>query len=273
MGQFVPGTGESVFELVLIFQKAAGDLFVGRVHLEREVGREHEGLMGLALYVCIGDESGTAIIFWSPLMRSGGRFGQFPLKLEHEFEIVVTPLGGSSGPGPFQTTGDRVFAMTLTVGVFPAHVHFGNACSGGFVPDVVFGVGGSVGFTKSMPPGDQRDGFLVVHGHAPEGFADVCGRSHGIGIAFHTFRVDVDQPHVRSREGLFQLTGLIAFFGAEPDIFRAPVNIFGGFPDIGATAGETESFEAHGFQGDVTGQDHQVGPGDLAAVFFLDGPQ
>ena len=36
---------------------------------------------------------------------------------------------------------------------------------------------------------------------------------------------------------------------------------------------ETEGLEAHRFQGDVAGQDHQVGPGDLPAVLLLDRPE
>ena len=45
------------------------------------------------------------------------------------------------------------------------------------------------------------------------------------------------------------------------------------FPDIGTSAGEAKSFEAHGFEGDVAGEDHEIGPGNLVTVFFLDGPE
>jgi hypothetical protein len=34
---------------------------------------------------------------------------------------------------------------------------------------------------------------------------------------------------------------------------------------------ETEGLETHRFQGDVTGEDHQVGPGNLPAYFRLTG--
>ena len=48
---------------------------------------------------------------------------------------------------------------------------------------------------------------------------------------------------------------------------------FFGFPDVSAAAGETEGLESHRFQRDVAGEDHQVGPGDPAAVFLLDRPE
>src|SRR5262249_38051044 len=39
------------------------------------------------------------------------------------------------------------------------------------------------------------------------------------------------------------------------------------------TATETEGLESHRFEGDVAGQDHQVGPGNLAAILLLDRPE
>jgi len=44
-------------------------------------------------------------------------------------------------------------------------------------------------------------------------------------------------------------------------------------PDVFTTTAETEGLESHGFVGHVAGQDKQVGPGELVAVFFLDWPQ
>src|SRR5690606_25820091 len=43
--------------------------------------------------------------------------------------------------------------------------------------------------------------------------------------------------------------------------------------DVLAAAREAERLEAHRLQGDVAGQDVQVGPGDLLAVLLLDRPQ
>ena len=46
-----------------------------------------------------------------------------------------------------------------------------------------------------------------------------------------------------------------------------------GSQTILAPAGEAERLEPHRLQGDVAGQDHQVGPRDLPAVLLLDRPE
>ena len=48
---------------------------------------------------------------------------------------------------------------------------------------------------------------------------------------------------------------------------------FVGFPRVDAAAGEAERLESHRFQGAVSGQDHEIGPRDLAAVLLLDRPE
>ena len=46
-----------------------------------------------------------------------------------------------------------------------------------------------------------------------------------------------------------------------------------GCPDVFAAAAEAEGLEAHRLEGDVAGEDHQVGPRELAAVLLLDRQQ
>jgi len=126
--------------------------------------------------------------------------------------------------------------------------------------------------------GDEGDGFLVVHGHACEGFADVFGGGDGVRVAIGAFGVDVDESHLDSGEGIFEvaLSGVAAvrvLAGGEPFAFAAPVDVLIGFPDVFAAAAEAEGFEATGFEGDVSGEDHEVCPGDFAAVFLFDGPE
>ncbi len=135
-----------------------------------------------------------------------------------------------------------------------------------------------MGFAEGMAAGDQGDGFLVVHGHAGEGYADVAGCGDRVGVAVRAFRVHVDQAHLHGSERVLQVTvtavaavGLLA--GGQPLALGTPVDVLFRLPDIPAAAGETEGLEAHGLQGDVAGQNHQVGPGDLLAVFLLDRPQ
>src|SRR6266566_7864234 len=60
---------------------------------------------------------------------------------------------------------------------------------------------------------------------------------------------------------------------AEPPFFGSPIDILIGFPNILPTAAETECFESHRFERDVPGEDHQVGPRNLAAILLFDRPE
>jgi hypothetical protein len=59
----------------------------------------------------------------------------------------------------------------------------------------------------------------------------------------------------------------------QPFRLLAPVDVLLGLPGIDAPAGETEGLEAHGFQRDVAGEDHEIGPGDRVAILLLDRPE
>ena len=56
-------------------------------------------------------------------------------------------------------------------------------------------------------------------------------------------------------------------------VSRAPIDILIRLPDILAPAAETERLEAHRLERDVAGEDHQVGPRNLAAILLLDRPE
>ncbi len=129
-----------------------------------------------------------------------------------------------------------------------------------------------MGLAEGMAAGDQRDGLLVVHRHAEEGFADVLGRRDRVRVAVRPFRIDIDQAHLHGAERILQLAFATVALVSEPRSLRAPVEFFG-LPDVDAAAGESERLEAHRIQRDVAGEHHQVGPGKLAAVFLLDRPQ
>ena len=49
-----------------------------------------------------------------------------------------------------------------------------------------------MGLTEGMATGYERHGFLIVHRHAGESFADVARRGNGVGVAIRPFRVDVN---------------------------------------------------------------------------------
>jgi hypothetical protein len=86
-----------------------------------------------------------------------------------------------------------------------------------------------------------------------------------------TLRIDVDEAHLSGSQGFFQLS--IKAGIAEPGFFGAPVNGFVGFPNIFSASTKSQGFETHGFQGNVAGEDEEVGPGDAIAIFLFDGPE
>ena len=136
-----------------------------------------------------------------------------------------------------------------------------------------FRIARTVRLAEGVSAGDERDGLFVVHGHAGEGFAHIAARGHGVGLAVGAFRVYIDQPHLHGGQGVLKLAVTAVAFVAQPGIFFAPVDVLFGLPDVHTAATEAEGLEAHRLQRAVAGQDHEVGPGDLAPVFLLDGPE
>lgn len=248
----------------------------------------------------IRDDAGAGTTFGRPLVRARRALGQLPLEAEQVFQVVVAPAGGRGGPGHFQAAGDGVGALAGAKGALPAQALQFQAGGFGFGADIVGGAG-AVGLAEGVAAGDQGHGFFVVHRHAGEGFANIHAGGHRVRVALGAFRVHIDQAHLHRGQGVFQVASLVGatFFiarlghqlalagflhggfirfavagvAAQPFVFRAPVDVFVRLPGIRATAGKTEGPEAHGFQGDVTGEHDQVGPGDVAAVLLLDRPQ
>ena len=154
---------------------------------------------------------------------------------------------------------------------------------------------GAVRLAEGVAAGDQGHGLLVVHGHAAEGVANVLGGEHRVGPAVGAFGVDVDQAHLHGGERVLEIARVhdfavvlrvddavafnagralrIALVAAQPLRLAAPVHVEVGLPHVGPAAGEAEGLEAHALKRDVAGEDDQVGPGNLAAVLLLDGPE
>ncbi len=165
----------------------------------------------------------------------------------------------------------------------------------------VVGRAGAVRFAEGMAAGDQRDSFLVVHRHAAEGLANVRRSRDRVGLPLRPLGVHVDEAHGRGAERVLQQADVaelalilmtvrlhvgdqrafararralaVAGVGPEPPLFAAPVDVLIRLPSIGAPPGETERFEAHRLERDVAREDHEIGPGNLAAVLLLDRPQ
>ena len=109
------------------YEEAPGDLFVGRVETQREVGGQHGGHVALGRVVGIRNFTGTGAIFRSPLLRPGGALGQLPFVAEQVLEEEVAPLGGRLGPGDLQAAGDGVTALAGAETALPAQALFLDA--------------------------------------------------------------------------------------------------------------------------------------------------
>ena len=270
--QLEPGAGKRIGELLRVRQEAPRDRLVGRVDAQRQIGGQHGGGVALAGVVRIRHRAGTSALLRCPLVRARGALGQLPLEAEQVLEEVVAPAGGRRGPGDFETAADRVPAPAGAEAAGPAETLRLDARGFRLGADVL-GVPCAVGLAEGVTAGDQRHGLLVVHGHAGEGFADVAGGSQRIRVPVRAFRVHVDQAHLHGRERVLQRTVAGVALVGEPGLLGAPVDVLLRFPDVHAPAGIAEGLEAHRLQRHVAGQDHQVGPRDLAAVLLLDRPE
>jgi hypothetical protein len=126
---------------------------------------------------------------------------------------------------------------------------------------------------EGVPAGDERDGLFVVHGHACKGLANVTAGGDRIRVAVRAFRVHVDQAHLHGGQRIFEIpVAAVALVArSQPLALGAPVNVLFRLPDVLAAAAEAEGLEAHGLEGAVAGEDHQVGPGDFLPYFCLIG--
>jgi hypothetical protein len=133
-------------------------------------------------------------------------------------------------------------------------------------------IAGAVGFAESMAASNERDRFLVVHRHAREGLADIARGGEGIWLAVRPFRIYVDQTHLHRAERLLKITVAAVALVCQPFAFRAPVDALVWLPDFQAPAAKTERFETHRLKRDVARENHEVGSGDIPAIFLLDRP-
>ncbi|CAG9990607.1 unnamed protein product [Clonostachys byssicola] len=285
VGELEPGAGEGIVELVWVLEEVARDLFVLRVGPESNVSHQHSGGVLLGLVKGIGDE--VVGILCDELWGTARALDELPLVAEQVLEEVVAPPGGSLGPDNLQTRCDSIGTLSGLVAVLPAQTVLLDGSTLGFGADMAVG-SGAVRLAKGVTTSNQSDGLLVVHGHAAKRLADVVGGSDGVGIGVGAAGVDVDQTHVGGSQGLLEALGmclavlvlqrgargetLVPALGEEASL-GTPVDGLVGLPGVGAAAGEAKGLETHGLEGDVAGEDHQVGPGDLVAILLLDGPQ
>ena len=124
-----------------------------------------------------------------------------------------------------------------------------------------------------MAPGNQRDRFFVVHRHARKGLADISGGGERIRIAIWPLWVHIDQTHLHGREWVLEVSVARVALVTQPLYFFAPVDVPFRLPDVCSPTTEAKGLETHRLQRAVAGEDNQVGPGYLVAVFLLNWPQ
>ena len=270
MNQLEPGAGEGVRKLVRVLVKAPGNLLVGRVETQRQVRGEHGGLALSGRIVGVGNRGFG--IPGHPLLRSGRALLQLPFVAEQVIEEGIAPPGGGAGPGDLRPSAYGVIAHAGPVAALPAHTLFLDGSRLGFGTDQGR-VAGAVALAEGMAARDQGHGFVVVHGHALEGLANIMGGLQRIRLAVRSFRIDVDQAHLHGGEGVLQVAVAAVTFVLQPLALGTPVDILFRLPDIFTAESKAEGLEAHVLQGDVTGEYDQIGPGDTVAVFLFQGPQ
>src|ERR1035438_5016548 len=172
-----------------------------------------------------------------------------------------------------QAAADRVIPFARAKFVLPAEALSFDA--GGFRhwADILVRIGSAVGFPESVTAGNERNGLLVIHRHAGESLSDIPCRSDWIRLSIRPFRIHIDQTHLHGSERILKITVAAVALVRQPLALRPPENVLFGLPDVFAPAAKTERLKAHRLQGDVAGENYEVGPGDFPPILLLDRPE
>ncbi|MPM72206.1 hypothetical protein SDC9_119179 [bioreactor metagenome] len=197
--------------------------------------------------------------------------------LEQHVKVAVVPSGGMGGPCALDAAGHGITANATGLVVDPAKTLVLDA--GTFGRRAKIGrVAIAVCLAHGVTASGQGHGFLVVHGHAGEGHTHVPGGLERIRLAIDPFRVHIDQAHHHRGQRVLEvafarIARSLTTAGCQPFLFRTPVDVLLGVPDVFAAKAKAKRLEAHRLIRHVAGEDDQVGPADLVAVLLLDRPQ
>ena len=228
--------------------------------------------MAHSIEMGIGHRARRRAVLGLPLKRARRTAGLLPLIGEQVGQIHHRPLGRRRGPRTLKAGGHGVLSITFTAGVFPAEALLNDRLTGRLRTYTITGLVCSVGLTKRVTARNQCDRLFVIHRHATKGLADIMCGEHWVGIAVGAFWVNVNQTHLYRCEAITKLTTLgIALIGKHLCL-GTPVDPLG-LPIVRAAACKTKGFETHVFHGHITGEHHEISPGDLVAVLLLDRPQ
>ena len=249
MGKLEPGARECIGELVGILKEVAGDLLVGSVKPEREIGGEHGGQMFFPGVKRIGNARFRILSY--PLVSFGRTPSQLPIVLEEVLKIVVGPLGRCLSPSDLQTAGDGIGPLAAAEVADPAESLFLDLGCFGSRADMT-GRASTMALSEGMASSNQRHGLLVIHCHPGEGLPDIPRGGNRVGVAIGSFGVHIDESHLHGGKRVLELAVTAIALVIKPFLLGPPVNLLR-FPDIFSSTCEAECFEAHRLQGDVTG--------------------
>jgi hypothetical protein len=152
VGQLEPGLGEGELEFLRVVQEALGDLAIGRVELQRQVGGEHHRRVAEALTWASGTVPRTGAVLGRPLNGAGRAAGLLPLVVEQVAQIQHGPARRRRGPGAFQAAADGVLGVALAAACWPSPALLLDGRGGGLGAHALVGLAGAVGLAEGVPP-------------------------------------------------------------------------------------------------------------------------
>ncbi|KAI9147020.1 LOW QUALITY PROTEIN: hypothetical protein HJFPF1_13051 [Paramyrothecium foliicola] len=277
--QLEPGLGKSIGQLVGVLEPAFADLAVLGVVDEGEIGGQHGGTVELGLVEGVGVVEGS--IDSLPLLGAGRRLDEFPSVAQERLEEAVAP------PEFGLTAGHLVGAVARTDAVAPAETHLADisgfrlrANNHELAAKVQFdrycvihtSCDCSMGLAKGVATDNQGSSLLVVHAHAVKSDADVVSGHEGVGVSIGALGVHRLLELVSSvHEVSATVVANIVTLGNESGL-STPVDALIGLPSVGTTTSKAKWLEVHAFEGDVAGENHQIGPRNFVSVLLLDRP-
>ena len=177
--------------------------------------------------------------------------------VEQHLEIAVIKLSRLSRPSTFEAASHGIATDATGLMIIPAEtlfVQFGRF----WLWTKVFGTAITVALAHCVTTSCEGSCLFIVHGHSGKGLPDVGGGFERVRLAVDALRVDVDEPHLHSRERVIHCLRLFHIAithitGGKPLLLGSPIRIFFRVPNIGTTITKAKGFQPHRLIGHVTG--------------------
>src|SRR5262245_21311456 len=219
-----------------------------------------------------GGHCASGIRLGSVLLRTSRARRQLIVVLVQVVQEPVVPLRRVTGPRTLEPARNRVVALAATKAGLPAEALLLQAGAFRFRTDVLGIRGSTMGLADRVAADYERNRLLVIHRHATKRLSNVLCCKGRIRITAWPLRVHVDQAHVIGAERPLDLPVANVARVSKPRVLRTPEDLVG-LPAVLPPKGEAERLKAHRLIRTVTGEDDQIGPGDLVAVLLLDRPE